>query len=100
MNLSKLIHEVWKNEKVQNLGLRKSDVAVVIKVFADIIVRSLLNVGTVKIEGLFTLIVKKAKGRTISNPKTRELMEIDDYLKIKINPSKRLKDGLREISKK
>ena len=97
MNLSELIHEVWKDKRVRELKLRKSEVSVVVKVLTEHILKSLLIYGKVKIQGLFSLDIRKAKGRRISNPKTKETMYSNDYYKVGIKPSKKLKDGLKEF---
>lgn len=95
MNLSKLIHEIWKDDRVQELGIRKGEVKILVNVFLDHILKSLLNHGIVKLQGLFTLKIKKAKGRKIRNPQTGEIMYCHDYNKLNIAPSKRLEDGLK-----
>ena len=96
MKLSKLIHEVWKDERVKNLGLRKGEVAIVVNVVLDQILKGLITYGKVKLLGLFTLKVKKAKGRKIAHPITQEEMYSSDYYKVNIEPSKRLKEELQE----
>ena len=96
MKLSKLIHEVWKDERVKNLGLRKKEVAIVVNVVLDKILKGLITYGKVKLLGLFTLEVRKAKGRKIAHPITHEEMYSSDYYKVGIEPSKRLKDKLKE----
>ena len=96
MKLSKLIHEVWKDERVRKLGLRKREVAVVVNVVIDQILKGLLSYGNVKLLGLFTIKIKKAKGRKIAHPRTGEEMYSNDYYKVNIEPSKRLKDGLKD----
>jgi len=97
MNLSKLIHEVWSDKRVQEIGVRKREVEIVIKVLSDHIVKALFEYGKVKIQNLFTLQIRKVKGHRIANPQTRERMKIDDYYKIKIEPSKRVKEGLKNL---
>lgn len=96
LNLSELIHEVWKDERIREYRLRKDEVSIVIKVFVEHILKTLLTYGKVKIQGLFTLKVRKAKGRRIMNPQTKEIMYSKDYYKVGIEPSKRLKEGLKE----
>lgn len=97
MNLSKLIHRVWKDKRVQEIKMNKSEVQVIVNVMVDHIVQALLEHGKLKMQGLFTLTVRSAKGRTIQNPRTHEAMEIDDYLKIGVEPSKALRDGLKRL---
>ena len=99
MTLSELIHAVWKDERVRKLGLRKDEVGVVIKVFKDHIVQGLLKNRLIKIQGLFTLDIRKAKGRKIRNPQTGEEMYSKDYYKVGLEPSKEIKDGLEEMRK-
>lgn len=100
MKLSELIHEVWKDERTRELKLRKDEVKVVIEVFIDHIVKGLLRNKIVKIKGLFTLDIRKAKGRRIRNPQTKEIMYSQDYYKVGIEPSKNLKEGLEELREK
>lgn len=100
MNLSELIHEVWKDKRIRELKLRKKEVEIVAKVLVDHIAKSLLQFGKVKMQGLFTLNVKKAKGRKIANPRTGEHMNINDYYKIGLEPSKRLRKGLKDLKQK
>lgn len=100
MKLSELIHEVWKDERTRELKLRKDEVKVVIEVFIDHIVKGLLHNKIVKIKGLFTLNIRKAKGRRIRNPQTKEIMYSQDYYKVGLEPSKNLKDGLEELREK
>lgn len=99
MNLSDLIHEVWKDKRTRELKLRKDEVEVVVKVFVDHIVKALLQYGKVKMQGLFTLEIRKAKGRKIANPQTKEKMYSEDYYKVGLIPSKKLKGGLEEMRK-
>ncbi|AYP68239.1 integration host factor subunit alpha [Bacillus phage vB_BcoS-136] len=100
MKLSDMIHRVWRDERVKDLGIRKSEVKVIVKVFIDHIVKELLTNKLVKIHGLFTLDIREAKGRKIRNPQTKEEMYIDDYYKIGLEPSKRLKEGLEDLRDK
>lgn len=95
MNLSKLIHEVWKDDRTRELRLRKDEVKILAEVFIDHIGNGLLKHGVVKLQGLFTLEIRQAKGRRIKNPQTGEHMFSSDYHKIGIKPSKKIKDGLK-----
>jgi len=99
LNLSKLIHEVWKDERVKKAGIRKSEVKLIVKVTIDHMVSGLLKYGKLKLTGLFTMIIKEAKGRKIRNPQTGEITYSKDYNKINIKPSQRLKDGLKKFKK-
>lgn len=100
MNLSKLIHEVWKDKRTRELRLRKDEVKVVVEVMIDHIVKGLLKYGKVKMKGLFTLDIRKAKGRRIANPQTKEPMYSKDYYKIGLEPSKNLREGLEDLRDK
>jgi nucleoid DNA-binding protein len=100
LKLSKLIHEVWEDERTRELRLRKDEVKILVNVMIDHIVKGLLKHGEVKLRGLFTLDVREIKGRKIRNPQTKEEMYIDDYYKVGIKePSKRLKEGLENYQK-
>lgn len=96
MKLSELIHEVWKDERVRELRLRKHEVAILVSVVIDQILKGLISHGKVKLLGLFSIEVRKAKGRKIAHPRTGEEMYSKDYYKIGIEPSKRLKDELKK----
>ena len=97
MKLSELIHAVYKDKRARDIGFRKDEVEVLVKVMLDHIVIGLLTYGKIKMQGLFTLKVKEAKGRKIRNPQTGEIMYSKDYMKVGIEPSKRLKDGLKDF---
>lgn len=97
LNLSKLINAVSKDERIKDIGIRQYEVKVVIKVFIEYVLKALLTYKKVKIQGLFTLNVRKAKGRRIANPQNGKHMYIKDYYKIGIEPSKKLKEGLENL---
>lgn len=97
MKLSKLIHEIWKDERIKDLRLRKEEVKIITEVVIDQIGKCLLKSGSVKLKNLFTLEIRKAKGRKIMNPKTKEPMYSNDYYKIGIKPSQKIKDGLKKL---
>lgn len=99
MKLSELIHAVWKDERTRELRLRKDEVKVVIEVLIDHIVKGLLQYGVIKMQGLFTLDIRKARGRRIRNPQTKEVMYSKDYYKVGLEPSKVLKEGLEDMRK-
>ncbi|GIN66354.1 hypothetical protein J41TS2_17750 [Bacillus sonorensis] len=99
MNLSKLIHEVWKDGRIRELRLRKDEVKILVEVLIDHIGRGLIKYGVVKLKNLFTLEVRKAKGRRIKNPQTGKHMYSRDYFKIGVKPSKRIKDELNKSNK-
>lgn len=100
MNLSQLKNAVHKDKRIKELRLRKDEVKIIVDVVIDHIVKGFLTNGIIKLQGLFTLTIKEAKGRRIRNPQTGEEMYSKDYNKIGIEPSKRLKDGLRNYKKK
>lgn len=100
MNLSELMSRVHKDKRVRELRLRKDEVEVVVKVLIDHIVEGLLQYGKVKLFGLFTLDIRKAKGRKIANPQTGEEMYSKDYYKIGLEPSKKLREGLEDMRNK
>lgn len=97
--MSQLLSEVHKDERVKQLRLRKDEVKIVIEVVIDHIGRGLLKYGKVKLQNLFTLDVRKIKGRRIRNPQTGEIMYSKDYHRIGLIPSKRIKDGLKSFKK-
>ena len=100
LNLSELVSQVHKDERVREFRLRKDEVKVVVEVLIEHIVKGLLEYGKVKMKGLFTLDIRKAKGRKIANPQTGKEIYIDDYFKVGVEPSKKLKEGLEELRSK
>lgn len=97
MNLSKIIHEVWKDERTRELKIRKSEVELVIKVLIEVMVKNLMIYRKLKMQGLFTLDIRKVKGRKIGHPQTGEHMMIDDYYKVGLEPSKKIKEELKKL---
>lgn len=97
MNLSNLIHEVWKDERVRSQNIRKSDVKTVILVMIDHIIKGLITHRVVKLRGLFTLDVRKVKARRIRNPQTKEIMMTNDYYKVGVELSKKVKDEFKKL---
>lgn len=55
MNLSTLIHEIWKDPRIKKLRVKKEVVKVVVEVAIDHIVKGLLKHGQIKLQNLFTL---------------------------------------------
>ena len=99
LNLTQLKNAVHKDPRIKELRLRQDEVKIIIDVVLDQILFGILKFGKVKLKGLFTIDIRKAKERKIANPQTGEEMYIDDYNKIGLEPSKRLKDGLKEYNK-
>lgn len=97
MNLSKLIHNIWKDERTRALRIRKDEVAILVEVFLDHIGKGLLEHGIIKLRGLFTVDIREAKGRRIKHPTTGKEMFSKDYLKLGFKPSKKLKDGIKKL---
>lgn len=99
MKLSELIHEIWSDPRTRELRLRKDEVKIIVNVVIDKILEGLLKHGKVKLQDLFTLKIREAKGRKIRNPQTKEIMYSKDYNKVNLEPSKRLKEGLKNYNK-
>ncbi|MFQ3543628.1 HU family DNA-binding protein [Halobacillus rhizosphaerae] len=97
MKLSELKHEVWNDERTRDLRLRKEEVKILVDVIVDHIFIGLLKYGKVKLQSLFTLEIRKSKGRKIRNPQTKEHMYTDDYHRIGIVPSKKMKKALKNL---
>lgn len=89
---------VWRDTRVSSVGFRKWEVKLIIEVFLDKVLESLLMNHKVKLQGFGTLKIKKAKGKRIKNLNTHKLMNIKDYYKVNIEPSKKLKDGMKKLS--
>lgn len=99
MNLSQLKSAVHKDARTKELRLRKDEVKIIVDVVIDHMLKGLLQYGILKLQSLFTLEIRQAKGRKIANPQTGEHMYSQDYNKIGIEPSKRLRKGLKEYKK-
>lgn len=99
MNLSQLKNTVHKDKRIKELRLRKDEVKIIVDVVIDHMLDGLLQYGILKLQGLFTLKIKRAKGRRIMNPQSKEYMYSNDYNKVGIEPSKRLKEGLKKYNK-
>ena len=97
MNLKELIHEVWKDERIKALHLRKNEVIIIADVFKDHIFKAIINHGKLKMHELFTLEVRKIKGRRIRNPQTKEHMVTKDSHHVGVVPSKKLKKELKKL---
>jgi nucleoid DNA-binding protein len=97
--LSELKNAVHKDKRIKELRLRKDEVKIIVDVVIDHMLKGLLEYGKLKLQGLFTLDIRRAKGRKIANPQTGEHMYSSDYNKVGIEPSKRLKDGLKGYNK-
>lgn len=95
LKLSQLKSEVHKDKRIKELRLRKHEVKIIVDVVVDHMFIGLLKYGKLKIQGLFTLDIRRAKGRKIANPQTGEHMYSKDYNKIGIEPSKRLKEEMK-----
>lgn len=96
MNLSELIHQVWKDERTREAGIRKDQVSLIFEVLSDHIVGAIISYGQVRLRNLFTIQTRLSEGRRIAHPQTGEPMESRDHYRINIRPSKRLKEGLIE----
>jgi nucleoid DNA-binding protein len=96
LTLKQLIHAVWKDERTRELRLRKDEVKILAEVFVDHIGKGLLKHGVIKLQNLFTLEIRRLKGRKIRNPQTGEHMRSKDTYRIGIKPSKRIKEGLKD----
>lgn len=99
MNLSQLKKEVHRDERIRDLRLRQDEIKIIVDVIIEHIGKGLLKYGIVKLQGLFTLEIRKAKGRRIRNPQTKEEMYSRDYNKIGVIPSKKMQDGLKKFKK-
>lgn len=96
MNLTELIHKVSKDERTRELRLRQDEVKIITLVILDHIGKSLLEYGSLKLRGLFTLEIRKIRGRRIANPQTGEEMYSSDSHRIGVIPSNDMKLKLKE----
>ena len=95
--MSELKHSVWEDERVRKMGIRKGEIKIIVDVVIEKIVEGLFIYGCVKLKGLFTLEIRRAKGRRITNPQTGKEMHSKDYNKIGIIPSEKVKSGLKNF---
>lgn len=96
MNLTEIIHKVWEDRRVRELRTRKDEVETVLKVFVDVVRTEIVKGTKIKLHRLFSLSIKKNKKRRIMNPQTKKHMYTKDYYKVHIEPSKNLKDALKD----
>lgn len=99
MKLTDLIHEVWKDERVRDTGVRKHEVGIIIKVMIDKIKEGLLKSGKVQLRGLFTILLKKAKGGRAKHPNSGKEIFVEDYHKISVITSENFKEEIKQIKK-
>lgn len=95
MNLSELKHEIWKDKRVKEIGLKKSEVKILVDVFIEHIRLAILKHGVVKLQGLFTIKVKRAKGRKMKNL-TGETIKLNDYNKLNFSLSEKTRKVLKQ----
>lgn len=93
MNFKKLVHETWKDERVRKLKVKKGEVQTILSVMLEKMIDGLISERTVKLRGFFTVELRKVKGRTTKIGDNE--VKYDDYDKVAINPSEKIKKRLK-----
>lgn len=95
MKLSKIIHNTWQDERVKELKIKKGDVKIICVAFLDSVFEALVDTGEAKLTSLFSLKLKRSKGRKIRNISTKETMVTKDFYRVSVEPSKALEEELK-----
>lgn len=99
MKYGELINATHKDKRLREHRVTKDITRLVISVFVEKMFESLVNDGKVSIKNLFTLNVKKNKGKRILDLNTKKHKITKDYYRIIATPSERVKDNLKERAK-
>lgn len=98
--MTELTKAVFNDERVKELGMRGHEVKVLVRVVLEHMGKGLIEHGKIKLQGLFSMEIRGAKGRRIANPQTGEEMFSKDYNKLNVEPSKKLKDEMKKLKVK
>ena len=94
MSIKKIVDEVWKDEVLRENKITKREIKLILEAFKRYIPEEIVENGEFKFLGLFTLKVKSVRGWNSVNFKTGEKVKINDFKRIYISPSKKLKNKL------
>lgn len=94
MNLKKLIRETWEDERVRELKIKIGEVRIILEVMLEKLEEGLINNKIIKIRDYFSIEVKTIKGRKTKIGDNE--VEYDDFEKIVIRPSKRMKNNINK----
>ena len=96
MRYGELISATHKDARLRERRINKDITKLVISVFVEKMFEALITDGKVAIKNLFTLNVKKNKGKRILDLNTKEHRMTNDYYRIVVTPSERIKENLKE----
>ena len=94
MSIKKIVDEVWKDEVLRENKITKREIKLILEAFKRYIPEKIVEDREFKFLGLFTLKVKSVRGWNSVNFKTGEKVKINDFNRIYISPSKKLKNKL------
>ena len=94
MSIKKIVDEMWKDEILRENKITKIEIKLILEAFKRYIPEKIVEDGEFKFLGLFTLKVKSVRGWNSVNFKTGEKVKINDFKRIYISPSKKLKNKL------
>lgn len=96
MKFTELKQQVYKDERIRKEKITRFQMNLIISVFCEKIFEGLIMGEKVSIPNLFTLNLRKNKGKRIINPKTKEPMITKNFYRILVSQSVKLKDNLKE----
>jgi len=99
MKYTELINATHKDKRLREKRITKDTTRLIIGVFAEKMFESLVVDGKLSIKNLFTLNVKKNKGKRILDLNTKKHRKTKDYYRVIVVPSERMKDNLKERAK-
>lgn len=94
MNLKKIVRATWEDERVRELKIKIGEVRIILEVMLEKLEESLITNKVVKIRDFFTLELRTIKGRKTKIGENE--VQYDDYEKIVIKPSRRMKDNVNK----
>lgn len=83
------------NELV-SLGITAADAKRIVDNFIEIITDALKSKEEVRLKNFGKFILVRKRAREFTNPKTKEIIKIPDYIKIRFIPSVNLKNFINE----
>lgn len=96
MKFTELKQAVYKDERLRKERITRAQLNLVVSVFCEKLFEALIMNDKVSIPNLFTLSLRKNKGKRIINPKTKEPMVTKDFYRVLVGQSTKLKDNLKE----
>lgn len=96
MKFTELKQATYADERLRKEKITRAQLNLVVTVFCEKMFEALVIGGKVSIPNLFTLNLRKNKGKRIVNPITKKPMVTKDFYRVLVSQSGRLKDNLKE----